>query len=585
MEMSARLARSVPIVAATVPAERDYYSIAQAATLLGVSRVSIWRWIRDGQLPALRLGHRTTRIKRQDLDQFLTQGMATTVATATAATTWEIGSAAGGATIEVGAAVAPRADGSALFAPEHVVQFYETDAFLLDALKDYIGAALRTGDAGIVVATQAHRAGLEEHLRREGLDVDGARARGRYVALDAAETLGRFMVDGAPDATRFEEVIGGAIARASQGCRVRLFGEMVALLAIAGNYAAAVRLEEMWNDLHRKNPFTLMCAYPLECLSDGALSAVLGDVCAQHAHVFPAESYMALPTVDERLRAVAVLQHKASALAAALAAEASARQAAEAALRVRDEFLSIAAHELRSPLTSLVGHTQLALRRLKKNGGLEPEQVTQALETMGAQAERLSRLVSRLLDTTRLESGKLTLEREPADLAALVAQVVAVAQTWSERHSMSVVAPPSLEAVIDPLRLEQVLTNLLDNAVKYCPDGGPIEVTLIRVDEGTVELAVRDHGPGIPDGQRGQIFERFYQAPGAGSGLGLGLYVSRQIVELHGGELHADCPPDGGTRFAVRLPIALAERAAISSLAVSRRGAAVQPATCRNAPG
>jgi signal transduction histidine kinase len=115
---------------------------------------------------------------------------------------------------------------------------------------------------------------------------------------------------------------------------------------------------------------------------------------------------------------------------------------------------------------------------------------------------------------------------------------------------------------VDPLRLEQVVTNLLDNAVKYSPNGGAIKVTLaLRRARDTAadwaELSVRDYGLGIPPEQRGQIFERFYQAHGNGhkSGLGLGLYISRQIVELHGGEICAEFPPDGGTRFVVRLPI------------------------------
>jgi signal transduction histidine kinase len=101
-----------------------------------------------------------------------------------------------------------------------------------------------------------------------------------------------------------------------------------------------------------------------------------------------------------------------------------------------------------------------------------------------------------------------------------------------------------------------VLTNLLDNARKYSPEGGAVEVSLRSLDGGGAELAVRDFGLGIPHEKRGQIFERFYQAHGEGhrSGLGLGLFISRQIVSLHGGEIHAEFPDDGGTRFVVRLP-------------------------------
>ena len=122
-------------------------------------------------------------------------------------------------------------------------------------------------------------------------------------------------------------------------------------------------------------------------------------------------------------------------------------------------------------------------------------------------------------------------------------------------------------ASVDPVRFEQVIANLLDNAIKYSPDGGPIELELTRPSAASVQLAVRDHGLGIAPERRSQIFDRFYQAHGEGyrSGMGLGLYISRQIVELHGGELWAEFPPDGGSRFVVRLPVRMAGPAATSS--------------------
>ena len=122
---------------------------------------------------------------------------------------------------------------------------------------------------------------------------------------------------------------------------------------------------------------------------------------------------------------------------------------------------------------------------------------------------------------------------------------------------MTVSAPEALEACLDSLRVEQVLCNLLENAVKYSPDGGRIEVTLSQHGPAAAELSVRDGGLGIPPEKRARIFERFYQAHGEGhrSGLGLGLFISRQIVELHGGEIWAEFPDDGGARFRVRLPL------------------------------
>jgi signal transduction histidine kinase len=180
------------------------------------------------------------------------------------------------------------------------------------------------------------------------------------------------------------------------------------------------------------------------------------------------------------------------------------------------------------------------------------------LRTIGSQADKLGQLVAQLLDVSRIDSGKLVIEPKPADLAELVNEVASLMDSsLSERHTIHLDVPASLGCTIDPLRIEQVLTNLIDNAMKYTPDGSPIEVAL-RVDgAGGLELSVRDYGPGIPPEKRAQIFERYFQAQADGGrmGLGLGLYLCRTIVELHGGTISAEFPSDGGTRFVIRLTV------------------------------
>ena len=143
-------------------------------------------------------------------------------------------------------------------------------------------------------------------------------------------------------------------------------------------------------------------------------------------------------------------------------------------------------------------------------------------------------------------------------MAALVEQAVRGARARDEEQTITFTADLADPVEVDPLRLEQVVTNLLDNAIKYSPDGGAIDVTVSRAARDVLEIKVRDHGLGIPTGKRAHIFERFFQAHGNGhkKGMGLGLYVSRQIVELHGGEITAESPMDGGTCFIVRLPFA-----------------------------
>jgi PAS domain S-box-containing protein len=234
-----------------------------------------------------------------------------------------------------------------------------------------------------------------------------------------------------------------------------------------------------------------------------------------------------------------------------------ARQAVEDALHMREEFLSIASHELKTPISALGGQAQLVLRRYARTAQLDPEQVTRALESIVGQAGKLARLIAQLLDISRIEAAKLIIEPEPTDLVQLVEDAAGRTRAMSEHHPITVRAPRRLEADVDSLRLEQVLTNLLDNAVKYSPGGGPIEVDVAQTTDGFAEISVADRGLGIPPEKRGQIFERFYQAhTGAHrGGLGLGLYISHQIVAQHGGELAAEFPADGGTRFVVRLPL------------------------------
>ncbi len=282
--------------------EERYCNIGQAAALLGVSRITVWRWIRAGRLPAVRVGHRTVRIRHDDLARLLTEtgtGPPRTASTAAAL-----------------AAGAPLPDRAA-DAPGHLVQFYEHDDSLLDAAADFLATALCAGDAALVVATGPHRAAIEERLRRHGLDLDAARPEGRYAGLDAAETLAQITTDGRPQPARFREVIGGAIVRAKTGDRqVRVYGEMVALLVEEGNHPAALLLERLWGELQSELPFTLLCGYPMDAFADEALTELFEAICAEHGRVVPAESYTTLPHPEERLRVIADLQQKARALEA-----------------------------------------------------------------------------------------------------------------------------------------------------------------------------------------------------------------------------------------------------------------------------
>jgi excisionase family DNA binding protein len=565
---------------------RPYYSVSEVAALLGVSRVSVWRWISSGRLPVTRLGHRTVRIRREDLNQLIrpthasaSRGQQPDASSSPGPHTSGMLASGGLASVALGGLQAAErhwveVDGG------HTVVFYDQEPFLLDSVTEFFAPGLRADDLCVLVATPDHRARVEARLEAGGIHLDQARGAGRYVAVDAAEMLSRFMVGDTPDPGRFSQAALGYLELA-RGRRVRIFGEMVALLLAAGSEQAALRLEALWNDLQQRHAFSLLCGYGIQQFGSDGLGSALASACAQHACVVPAESYSAQPDADARLRQVAMLQQKAAALEAevaerkrvqeqlqlALAAERAARDAAETALRSRNEFLSIASHELRTPITVLGAQAQLSLRRLERTGQLEPERVVQALRTVGSQAHKLSRLVGQLLDVARLDSGRLTIQREPTDLVALIDQVVASSRSLAANHTLSLTAPAEIEGEFDSLRLEQVFTNVLDNAIKYSPEGGLVEVSVSQPSPECAVVSVRDHGLGIPLDKRSRIFERFFQAHENGntSGMGLGLYVSRQIVELHGGHIRAEFPDGGGTRVVVELPLGSAPRAAISA--------------------
>lgn len=254
----------------------------------------------------------------------------------------------------------------------------------------------------------------------------------------------------------------------------------------------------------------------------------------------------------------AFLRHERAARQEAEAALAELRAArretavAEEAIRARDEFLSIAAHELKTPLTGVKAAAQLLARRAARAGDLDPS-LSSALEIVERQVDKLAMLVTHLFEAVRIQADKVSLDLAPADLVAIVREAVApIAAATGRRIDVS--GPASLTATVDALRLEQVITNLVDNAAKYSQID-PIEVTIARRDERTAEITVRDRGQGVPSDQRSHLFERYFQAHADRSGMGLGLYISRVIAEEHGGGLTADFPPDGGSRFTIALPL------------------------------
>ncbi len=172
----------------------------------------------------------------------------------------------------------------------HLVQFYRKDRALVEEVGKHLGAALAGGDSAIVIATQAHREALDDELRARGIDTGSPELEGRYKSFDAAEILPQIMSDAMPDRARFMELIGAAIDRAKAAATsgrpcVAVFGEMVAILWAEGKHTAAVRLEQLWNELGKIHSFSLRCAYPMSGFSKPEHGELFLTICDQHSAV------------------------------------------------------------------------------------------------------------------------------------------------------------------------------------------------------------------------------------------------------------------------------------------------------------
>ncbi len=233
---------------------------------------------------------------------------------------------------------------------------------------------------------------------------------------------------------------------------------------------------------------------------------------------------------------------------------------AREAVEVRDTFIAIASHDLRSPLTVILGQAQLLERQVGVVG--REDQSKQRVRCIVTQTQRLSRMIGTLFDLSRIQSGQLTIDRVPLDFAALADRVVAEIQpTLSQPILEFVGIPEGLWVAGDEIRLEQVLYNLIGNAVKYSPGSCVVTIRVERQDT-RAYLAVIDQGIGIPTAALPRLFERYYRAENAGasSGMGIGLYVVREIVTLHGGTVAVVSEAGVGSTFTVDLPLVAEDR-------------------------
>jgi two-component system, OmpR family, sensor histidine kinase KdpD len=221
-----------------------------------------------------------------------------------------------------------------------------------------------------------------------------------------------------------------------------------------------------------------------------------------------------------------------------------------------DELFSTLGHELRGPLTTIKGSSRTLLRH---GAALDPAAARQLLADIDQEADRLHRLVDNLLELARAGVGTNALRSEPTALDVLIRRVVADATPRAGNRRLRVRAPSDLPRVsIDPLRIEQVIRNLVDNAVKFSPPTGTIDITAAAQGDAIV-VAVKDEGPGVAPEYHARVFERFFRVEPHSTGVagaGLGLAICKRFVELHGGRIELDSRPGNGAAFRFTLPLA-----------------------------
>jgi signal transduction histidine kinase len=465
----------------------------------------------------------------------------------------------------------------------HTVQFYEGDRFLVETIAHYMGAGLSVRERVLAVLTPEHSRAVVARLEALGCNVQGALQSGALVLRDARQTLSQFMLGEQLDPGLFRAQLARTFADLGGGewpsPRIRAYGEMVDLLAGDGNLAAAIQLEELWNDASARYGFALLCGYSVHNFQSGSARTRFADVVARHSHVLPTEEFCELNDCAASLREISLLQQRArqvdyerrerrelehslsqaqaakalfeDELRAALWREREARVRVEASHAFKEVFLGMLGHDLRNPLNTILTTLRVTLMQPE----LEDE-LRRRLSRVLSSSERMQRMVEQILDATRARlSAGIPVRLDANDLVPLMRDAVADLRAAHHGREVELDLPASSCARIDPERFAQVLANLLNNAIAHGDPKRPIRVSAQSA-EGMLSIVV--HNFGTIDPQVLPLlfdpWKRGVKPQARSAGLGLGLYISLHVVRAHGGNITVESSESTGTRFEIRLP-------------------------------
>lgn len=428
----------------------------------------------------------------------------------------------------------------------------------------FVAVGLEAGERCVYVVGEQDPARIERSLAAVGIDVAAQVARGALVLVTHWEVS---FPHGAFDPVAMIGFVRQTIDQTMKAgfSGLRVIAEMTWALQMGVGANKLIHYEALGNHLYPGEPLVAVCMYdrsrfPAAVCADAMRVhpwVAVGEATHDNIYYEPPAAVVDGATAESRVQwMVEQLQRvrEAEAQRLELASARAARDQAEAQAKAQEAMLSLLAHELRTPLTSMLMSTQAMLRKLDREEPAELPSLRRGLELVARQANKQARLIEQVLDAARLSSAQLPLAPVPCDVVALVREVTEQTRTVATHHTVVVHTPCETEmAVIDPLRIEQVLVNLLDNARKYSPPGTRIEVGIASEPE-AIAVAVRDHGAGIPASEHERIFQRFYRLRSDQNGVGLGLHISREILRMHGGDMRVESPTDGGTRFIARLP-------------------------------